>query len=151
MANAAHIEEARANNIPYIDLDGLKAFNKDKTKIKKWAKKYDVLLASDSVAKMTTTLLGNVLVKMNLFPITITEGEKLVNKIEELKYTLKFQSKKASCLGTAIGNLETGEDGIRQNLILAINFLVSLTKKGWQNIGTLHIKTTMGKPIRIFG
>ena len=34
MANAAHIEEATANNIPFIDVDGLKAFNKDKTKIK---------------------------------------------------------------------------------------------------------------------
>jgi large subunit ribosomal protein L10Ae len=46
MANAAHIEEAVAGSIPYIDVEGLKAFNKDKTKIKKWAKKYDVLLAS---------------------------------------------------------------------------------------------------------
>ena len=35
MANAAHIEEATANNIPYIDVEGLKAFNKDKNKIKK--------------------------------------------------------------------------------------------------------------------
>jgi large subunit ribosomal protein L10Ae len=24
-------------------------------------------------------------------------------------------------------------------------------KKGWQNVGTLHIKTTMGKSIKIFG
>lgn len=82
MANAAHIEEATANEIPYIDVEGLKAFNKDKTKIKKWAKKYDILLASDSVAKQTTKLLGNVLVKMGLFPITLAEGEKLKDKIE---------------------------------------------------------------------
>jgi len=24
-------------------------------------------------------------------------------------------------------------------------------KKGWQNIGTLHLKTSMGKSYRIFG
>ena len=71
MANAAHIDEATANNIPYIDVDGLKAFNKDKTKIKKWAKKYDILLASDTVAKQVTKLLGNVLVKMNKFPLAM--------------------------------------------------------------------------------
>lgn len=151
MANAAHIEEANADGIPYIDVEGLKAFNKDKTKIKKWAKKYDILLASDSVAKQTTKLLGNVLVKMGLFPITLAEGERLKDKIEEVKHTVKFQSKKASCLGTAIGSVETGEDNIRQNLTMAINFLVSLMKKGWQNVGTLHIKTSMGKSIRIFG
>ena len=106
MANAVHIEEANANGVPYIDVEGLKAFNKDKTKIKKWAKKYDVLLASDTVAKQVTKLLGNVLVKMNKFPIAMTEGEKLMNKIKEVKHTVKFQSKKAACLGTAVGNVE---------------------------------------------
>ena len=151
MANAIHIEEATANKIPYIDVDGLKAFNKDKTKIKKWAKKYDVLLASDSVAKQVTKLLGNVLVKLGKFPIAMAEGEKLSDKINEVKHTVKFQSKKASCLGTAIGNVEQSEEQLRQNITMGINFLVSLTKKGWQNIGTLHIKTSMGKSTKIFG
>lgn len=151
LANAAHIEEATANNIPYIDVDGLKAFNKDKTKIKKWCKKYDVLLASDSVAKQVTKLLGNVLVKLNKYPIALAEGEKLLDKINEVKHSVKFQSKKASCLGTAIGNVEQTEEQIRQNLTMSINFLVSLMKKGWQNVGTLFIKTTMGKSIKIFG
>jgi large subunit ribosomal protein L10Ae len=54
-------------------------------------------------------------------------------------------------MGTAIGTVETGEEQLRQNLTMAINFLVSLMKKGWQNVGTLHIKTTMGSSIRIFG
>jgi hypothetical protein len=26
-----------------------------------------------------------------------------------------------------------------------------LMKKGWQNVGTLHVKTSMGKSYRIFG
>jgi large subunit ribosomal protein L10Ae len=54
-------------------------------------------------------------------------------------------------LGTAIGNVEQSEEEIRQNLTMSINFLVSLMKKGWQNVGTLYIKTTMGKSIKIFG
>lgn len=151
LANAAHIDEAVANNIPYIDVDGLKAFNKDKTKIKKWCKKYDVLLASDSVAKQITKLLGNVLVKLNKFPIAMAEGERLADKINEVRHTVKYQSKKASCLGTAIGKVDQSEEQIRQNLTMSINFLVSLLKKGWQNIGTLYIKTSMGKSIKIFG
>lgn len=88
---------------------------------------------------------------MNRFPVTLAEGEKITAKIDELKHTVKFQSKKASCLGTAIGNVEASEDNIRQNLNMAINFLVSLMKKGWQNVGTLYIKTSMGKSYRIFG
>lgn len=129
----------------------MKAFNKDKTKIKKWCKKYDVLLASDSVAKQVNKLLGNVLVKWNRFPIALAEGEKILDKINEVKHSVKFQSKKAACLGTAIGSVEQSEEVLRQNITMAINFLVSLMKKGWQNVGTLHIKTTMGKSIKIFG
>ena len=151
LANAAHIEEAKELKIPYIDVDGLKAFNRDKTKVKKWAKKFDVLLASDSVAKQTTKLLGNVLVKMGRFPINITEGEKIQSKISEVQQTVKFQSKKPNCMATGIAHVGLTQDQIRQNLTMSINFLVSLMKKGWQNVGTLHIKTSMGKSYKIFG
>ncbi len=43
------------------------------------------------------------------------------------------------------------QDELRHNINMAVNFLVSLLKKGWQNIRTLHIKTTMGKSYRIYG
>ena len=38
----------------------------------------------------------------------------------------------------------------RLNVTLAINFLVSLLKKNWQNLKSVHIKSTMGKSQRIF-
>ena len=42
------------------------------------------------------------------------------------------------------------EQEIVENLKLAINFLVSLLKKNWQNIKVLHIKSTMGKAQRLY-
>ncbi|KAJ7916605.1 hypothetical protein B0H13DRAFT_2323212 [Mycena leptocephala] len=36
------------------------------------------------------------------------------------------------------------------DVMLSINFLVSLLKKNWQNVESLHMETTMGKPVRLF-
>ena len=120
-------------------------------KIKKWAKKYDVLIASDALLKQITKLLGNILVKIGKHPLPINEGEKVNDKVEEIKHTIKFQLKKVLCLGTAVGHVDLNEDDLRQNINTSINYLVSLLKKGWQNIRTLHIKTTMGPSVRIYG
>jgi ribosomal protein L1 len=35
-------------------------------------------------------------------------------------------------------------------LQMAVNFLVSLLKKNWQNVKCLYLKSTMGKPVRIY-
>ena len=64
---------------------------------------------------------------------------------------VKFQLKKVLCMGVAVANVEMDPDQCRQNIVMAINFLVSLLKKNWNNVKTLHIKSTMGKCQRIFG
>ena len=36
------------------------------------------------------------------------------------------------------------------SLQMSINFLVSLLKKNWQNVKSLYIKSSMGKPYRLY-
>jgi large subunit ribosomal protein L10Ae len=64
--------------------------------------------------------------------------------------SIKFQLKKVLCLGVAVANVNMTEEQIRQNMNISVNFLVSLLKKGWNNINSLFIKTTMGKSIKLF-
>ena len=42
------------------------------------------------------------------------------------------------------------DDELVCNIHLAVNFLVSLLKKNWQNVRALYIKSTMGKPQRLY-
>jgi len=101
--------------------------------------------------KQIPKLLGNILNKINKFPLALGENEKVEEKVKEIKATVRFQLKKVLCMGTAIGTLDMTEEELRQNINMSVNFLVSLLKKGWQNIKTLHIKTTMGHPVRLYG
>jgi len=151
IGTAAHCDQAKKAGVPFIDVEGLKKFNKDRKLIKKWAKPYQQLLASESIMKQIPKLAGNVFNKINKFPISLGENENVEEKIKELRSTVRFQLKKVLCLGTAVGTADLGDEQLRQNINMSINFLVSLLKKGWQNIRTLHIKTTMSKSYRIYG
>ena len=80
----------------------------------------------------------------------MSHSEDLTVKINEVKSTIKFQLKKVLCLGVAVGNVAMTEDDLIGNIMLAINYLVSLLKKGWQNVGSLTIKASMSPPKRLY-
>ena len=71
-------------------------------------------------------------------------------QVNEIKSSIKFQLKKVLCLGVAIGNVSMTDKELYINLQMAINFLVSLLKKNWQNVRCLYIKSSMGKPVRLY-
>ena len=118
--------------------------------MKKLAKKYNAFLASESIIKQITRLLGPGLNKAGKFPTLVSHSEPLVNKCNEIKATIKFQLKKVLCLAVACGNVGMSEREIFVNTQMAVNFLVSLLKKNWQNVKSLYVKSTMGKPYRLY-
>jgi len=68
----------------------MKLFKKNKKKIKKWAKPFTILLASEKLMKVVTKNMGRVLIKSGKFPLAIRQGEKIQEKIDDLKRTIKF-------------------------------------------------------------
>lgn len=150
LADAAHIDQAKAIGLEFMSVDDLKKLNKNKKEIKKLAKKYNAFLASEVLIKQIPRLLGPGLSKAGKFPTPVSHNDSLEAKIDEIKSTIKFQLKKVLCLGVAIGFIEMTEDQLVNNIMLAINFLVSLLKKNWQNVKSLFIKSSMGKPVRLY-
>ncbi|KAK4535582.1 hypothetical protein CDCA_CDCA05G1607 [Cyanidium caldarium] len=150
LGDAAHLEQAAAIGVDGYDLERLKQFNKQKKPIKKFAKSYDAFLASESIIKQIPRVLGPGLNKAGKFPTLIPSGETVESKVGELRCTIKYQLKKVLCLATSVGHVKLTEDELVANITLAVNFLVSLLKKQWQNVRSLHLKTTMGKPHRIY-
>jgi len=144
------IDRAKHHGVDAMSSDDLKKLNKNKKLIKKLARKYDAFVASDTLIKQIPRLLGPGLSKAGKFPAPVSHAEDLANKINEVKSTIKFQLKKVLCMGVAVGNVGMTEDELIGNIMLAINYLVSLLKKGWQNVGSLTIKATMSPPKRLY-
>jgi len=150
LGNAAHCEQAERIGVDKMDVDDLKKLNKNKKLVKKLAKRYDFFLASDNMIKQIPRLLGPGLTKAGKFPTLLASGDDMQEKINEVKATIKFQMKKVMCLNVAVGNVDMPKQDIIVNTQLAGNFLASLLKKQWQNIGCMYIKSTMGPPMQIY-
>jgi len=150
LGDAKHVDAAKAAGIPCMDVEALKALNKDKKKVKKLAQKYNFFLASPTLLKQIPRLLGPTMHKLGKFPTLLEAGEDITEKIDSIRGTVKFQLKKVLTLGVAVAHVEMSEDQCYANIMITVNFLVSLLKKNWQNIKTLNIKSTMGKPKRIY-
>ncbi|CAO1638783.1 unnamed protein product [Sympodiomycopsis kandeliae] len=150
LADAADVDRAKLINLEFMTVEDLKKLNKNKKLVKKLAKKYDAFLASEALIKQIPRLLGPGLSKAGKFPTPVSHGEDLEKKVNEVKSTLKFQLKKVLCLGVAVGHVQQTDDELLANTMLAINFLISLLKKNWQNVKSLHLKSTMGKPFRLY-
>lgn len=145
-----HCDEAKAAGMPCMDVEALKKLKKNKKLVKKLAKQYDAFLASAQLLKQLPRILGPGLNKAGKFPSPVTHQENLETKVNELKATIKFQMKKVLTIGVAIGHVGMTQDEIVSNAIQAVNFLVSLLKKNWQNVRSLNIKSTMGSPQRLY-
>ena len=150
LGDEAHIDECAKINMEAMSIDDLKKLNKNKKLIKKLAKKYDAFLASEALIKQIPRVLGPGLNRAGKFPSPVSHAESLQDKADEIKSTIKFQLKKVLCMSVAVGNVEMSEEELVANTMLAVNFLVSLLKKNWQNIKSLHIKSSMGPVHRVF-
>jgi len=144
------IDRAKHGGIDSMSVDDLKKLNKNKKLIKKLARKYDAFIASDALMRQIPRILGPGLSKAGKFPTPVSHTDDLGAKIGEVKSTIKFQLKKVLCMGVAVGNVGMTQEQLVANIMLAINYLVSLLKKGWQNVGSLTIKASMSPPRRLY-
>jgi len=150
LGDQKHCDEAKELGFPFMSVEDLKKLNKNKTLVKKLAKKYDAFVASQALIKQIPRLLGPGLNRAGKFPTMVGPNESLFDKVNEVKAMIKFQMKKVICLSIAVGHVGMANDEIRTNIQLSINFLASLLKKSWQNLGAIYIKSTMGPPFQIY-
>ena len=149
LGNQVHCNEGQKLGLQTFNKEALEAFNRDKKVIKKWCKKFHLFLGSKEIVGTVSKLLGPTLAKAGRFPIDI--ADRTVAQVrDEQKRTANIRLKKEICIHNAVGNVKLTERQLAENITMYVNYFASLLKKGWQNIGTIHIHRTMGKSHRIY-
>jgi len=155
LGNEAQCKEAEEMGLPFKTVDELKGFKRNKKLVKRMAKEYDMFLASSTMIRQIPRLLGPTLNKVGKFPLPITPNEKVADKVEQMKSTvkgsLKFKTGMPMCLSFPVANCSHDAEEVRKNMVHLTNYLTTQFKKGWQNIKKIHIKSTMGSAHKIYG
>ena len=149
IVNDADKDQCKRDNIDHVDLDFFKKFADDVKQIKKWARSYDMVLVSSALNRNLNKLIGKPLTSVQRLPILIPEGGNIRAKIEQLHQSARFKIKGVTWVNTAVAQEAQTSEQIRANILKALNFFVSLMPKGWQNIRSLGIKSSMGKYVKL--
>ena len=127
---------------------------KDKKKVKKLVKEYDFFIASAPNMPLVATTFGRVLGPASKMPspklgILIDDSEKNVKElVEKINKIVRIQTKEPS-IKVSIGNVSMKDNEIAENAIHVYNSILHELPNNKDNIKSVMIKTTMGKPLRV--
>lgn len=94
--------------------------------------------------------MGPCISKVGKFPSLVNDSQSIEEVVDNLKHRLTFQLKKYPLVCVPVGSVSLSEEELFENLTIAINYLITLLKTGWDNINTIHIKSSMGKSFKIY-
>ena len=101
-----HCDEAKAVDIPHMDIKAMKKLNKNKKLVKNLAKKCDASFALESLIKQIPLILGPGLNKAGKFPSLLTHNENIVARVDEVHNQVPDEEGAVSSSGCC-----PGEDG----------------------------------------
>lgn len=127
---------------------------KEKKIIKKLAKKCDFFIAQANLMADIASAFGKVLGPTGKMPnpkagCVVSPTGELKPVVEKLNKTVKLQTKNELCLKTIVGNEEMKDDDIAENILFLYNQLLHILPQEKNNIRSISIKLTMGKPVKI--
>lgn len=126
----------------------------DKKKVKKLAKKIDFFIAQANLMPQIASSFGKTLGSLGKMPnpkagCVVPPVADLKVLSDQLKKTVKVQTKNEAIIKVGIGLEDIGDDKLTENILTIYNLVLRSLPQEKQNIKNVIIKTTMGKPFVI--
>ena len=138
--------KAREAGAEVIDPAELKRM--DKKRARMLVKKYDVFAADASLMAQIGRSLGTILGPRGKMPTPIPPGVDPTQILMRLRRTVNIKSKTPT-FWVSIGRKGMDARAIAENAAAVIKAVESHLERGWQNIASIYMKTTMGHAVRV--
>jgi len=122
---------------------------KDKKKFKKITDEHDFFIAEAPLMPTIGKTLGVVLGPRGKMPRPVPPHIDITGIVKNLRQTIRLRSKANKTFHAIAGKEEMGKEQIAENIDTIIKRLESKLERGRMNIGSIHVKTTMGPSVRI--
>lgn len=124
-------------------------FADDKKNFKKVANSLDFIIAESTLMPTIGKSLGQVLGPRGKMPRPIPPGQDPAPLIANLRKTVRVRTRDKKTFHVPVGTKEMQDEDIAENISAVVKRVTSKLEKGASNIGSIYIKTTMGKAVRI--
>lgn len=143
------ISEAKKLDVNIIAKDQLKKLEGEKGEIKSIAKENDYFLAEAPLMPTIGKIMGPVLGPRGKMPKPFSPGDDLKELLGKSEKSLTVKVGEDPVLHFPVGTEEMDPEMIQENASAVIDRIGSNLPKGPQQIGSIYVKFTMSKPVRV--
>ncbi|MBY9005564.1 MAG: 50S ribosomal protein L1 [Candidatus Lokiarchaeota archaeon] len=149
--------QAKNMKIDTMSKEDIEQLNtREKKEKKKFVNKYNFFIVEDKLMPTIARYLARFLGPRGKMPKPFPAGygivssvEDLENSVERYKKIVKLQIKKAPILQVKVGKKSMNREELLANIKAIIDYIVDQMAHKYNNIRSMFIKTTMGKPIKV--
>lgn len=127
----------------------LEALAGDKKKRKALAHTYDFFIAEAPFMRVVGKILGSALGPKGRMPTPVAPSANIAEPIRKYRKTVMVRLRGQPVLQCRIGTDEMPDKQVLENIQAVLSRLEGKLKKGLKNVKSVHIKTTMGQPVKI--
>jgi large subunit ribosomal protein L1 len=149
--------EAKNLGLDTLDNDDLvKLNNEEKKSKKKFVKKYDFFIVEDKMMPNIARYLARFLGPIGKMPKPFPSGYGIVSNPEDLKIAverylkvIRVQLKKQPIIQVKVGKKSMDKQKVFENVKAVVNYVADQMPHKYNNLKSMYLKTTMGKPVKI--
>ncbi|MHA1915273.1 MAG: hypothetical protein ACW986_03060 [Promethearchaeota archaeon] len=151
------LSEAKKLGVDTLDANGLVSLNNDEKKEKKkFAKKYDFFVVEDKMMRDVARYLARFLGPLGKMPKPFPSGYGIISSPDDLqvaydryKKIIRIQMKKQPIIFVKIGKKSMETDKLFENMKTVVNYIADQMPHKFNNFKSMHLKSTMGKPVKV--
>lgn len=139
----------RANADLVIGREELEALAGRKKETRKIANEYDFFLAEAPLMPLVGKVFGAALGPRGKMPIPVPPTADIESLLDKYRKTVVIRMRNQPVIQCRVGTENMSDEELVENIQAILKVVEGKMKRGTKNIKSIHVKTTMGAPVKI--